>query len=89
MHTSNHNNLTIQTYKRRRRRMSGLVDMWTNEVQNRNKTDKNEAIADTRKGSSELVREKYEKCVSLLSKFNKLMNYSEASVAMIVDCVSP
>uniref|UniRef100_A0A3Q7IHA3 Uncharacterized protein n=1 Tax=Solanum lycopersicum TaxID=4081 RepID=A0A3Q7IHA3_SOLLC len=66
--------------------MSGLVDMWTNEVQSRNKTDKDEAIVDTRKGSSELVREK---CISLLSKFNKSMSCSEASVAMIVDCVSP
>ncbi|KAK4724394.1 hypothetical protein R3W88_027173 [Solanum pinnatisectum] len=71
--------------------MSGLVDMWTNEIAKlKNKKDQNQVVDAhpifTRKANSEPF--------SLFQIYgglplNKLLNYSEAAVSMIVDCVSP
>ncbi|KAG5581644.1 hypothetical protein H5410_052271 [Solanum commersonii] len=48
--------------------MSGLVDMWTYEVRNKKGKDEAEVPIETRKESSELIRQNYEKCVSLLAE---------------------
>lgn len=71
----------------------------------RNKAGQDQAVAvaaepifsSGSKTSNELIREDHESLslfqryglASNLVKLNKLLNYSEASVSMIVDCVSP
>lgn len=85
--------------------MSGLIDMWSNEVAKlRNKTGQDqtgsiaaEPIFSNATNYNEMVRGNHESLslfqryglASNLVKLNKLLNYSEASVSMIVDCVSP
>ncbi|KAL3329156.1 hypothetical protein AABB24_036314, partial [Solanum stoloniferum] len=78
--------IILQTIKKEEncRKMSGLINIWTTEF---SKLLKRESIS--AKGSnpkSELIGEKYE-----IKKLPILQNYycSDASISMIVHCVSP
>uniref|UniRef100_M1AEZ6 Uncharacterized protein n=1 Tax=Solanum tuberosum TaxID=4113 RepID=M1AEZ6_SOLTU len=67
--------------------MTGIVDMWTNEIAKLQKKKGQNQVVDahpifTRKVNSEPF--------SLFQIYGGLsLNYSEASVSMIVNCVSP